>query len=375
MSINQAKLIKKYASIKKNPFDIKHKCLGDTKLNHQLVSWGESKHLIHGRNLFLFNPYFNSLSTIDHLFLTKSGLILIDFINPIKGIETYDDDWWIKKKTNELIPNPFKEIKRKKEQLAIQLQLQFSTTIPIYEILVSKTELTNGIYTHQTLLPYLESIESQNLLTDHQLQEIQKFILALHENTVETKLDYFDPQMWLNCYCPFGVYQEHIAEHRFYKKLNHFLYDNLSEAVIFRRYRIPLEGIQLPLIDYLVVSKKGALLVNQILDGGKIKEGLNGESWVQETIPTKKIAATKTKLPNLILLSQQQSHGLMECLSMKLNIFYSIFALSPVDLEINHPALNIDLNLEHCLERYLKQHPDCLTLNQFYQLLGKLKQQ
>lgn len=373
MSINQAKLIKKYVSFKKNPFDIKHKCLGDAKLNKQLIHWSETKNISHGRNLFLFNPYFQSLSTIDHLILTPNGLVLIDFIEPVKDIQPFDEDWWVKGKNHDLIPNYFREMKRKKEQLKFYLQLHLSIQVPIYELIVSKTDFMEGIYTYETIISHLESIKSPNLLTEEQLQGIQSFILTLHQKTIETKIDCFEPQMWLNHYCPLGSYQDQLPEHRLYKKLNHFLYDNLSEAVILSRYRIPIDGVQLPLMDYLIVSKKGGLVINQLTGGGKIKESSDQTYWIQEYPATNKQPETKNKISNPILVSQQQARGLTKIVHADLIIAYSVFGLSPIDLEVNHAALALDLNLEHNLDRYIKQHPDTLSMNQFYQLLVRLK--
>ena len=372
MNITKTNKIKKYISFKKSPFEKKHRCFGDIKLSKQLISWGIEKGVEHGRNLFLFNPYFNSLSTIDHLFLTTNGLILIDVINLSETIETYDSDWWFNAKEKRLIPNHFKETKRKKKELSFYLQTELSFEVPIHEIIVSKKEFLDGICSYENLFQQLNSIQSNLSLTERQLEEIKLFLENSHHQSVETKIDYYDSQMWLNYYCPVKK-KVNPSEYELYKKINHFLYDNLEDVVIFQRYRIPIDGIQLPLIDYFVVSKKGGLIINQVFNGGRIKTDPHSNDWIQEHPTGKKKNMLIKKIPNLIERSKQQGQGVLHCFSSEFPVSYSIFCETPVDLQINDASLSLDIGLEHNLERYSLQHPDYLSLEQFQNLLKKIK--
>lgn len=365
--------IKKYISFKKSPFEKTHRCFGDKKLNKQLVNWGVENNVEHGRNLFLFNPYFNSLSTIDHLFLTPHGLILIDIIESLECIEKYDSDWWFSTTRKELIPNYFKEINRKKKELSFYLQVELSLKIPIYEIVVSKNEFLEGVYSYEKLFHQLNSIKNTNSLTQIQLEEIQNFIENIHNESIETKVGCYDSQMLLNCYCPTSNRKTYSAEYQMYKKINQFLYDNLEDVAIFQRYRIPIDGIQLPLAHYFMVSKKGGLIINQIFNGGRIKLDSHPDTWIQEHPKGVKKDSNINKIPNLIKLSRQQGQGVLHCFSSDFPVSYSIFCETPIDLQINDASLSLDVGLEHNLERYLIQNPDYLSLDQFYDLLKEIK--
>lgn len=373
MVIHQAKLIKRYATLKKDPFDIKQRCLGDSKLNKQFVLWGIEKQVIHGRNLFLFNPYFSSLSTMDHLFLTPNGIYLIDVIDSVEGVKPYDEKWWFRPKTNQLIPNQTYLLKRKAEQLMIYLRLQTSIQVPVHSVIVSKKGTLTDVFNSQNVLSQLNTLPTTTHLTQEQQQTIQKLLLKTHRSSVETKQAYYEPTFWLNHYCPFGSFEKTSPEHRLYQQMNHFFYENLPEAVIFHRYRLPVGGIQLPFMDYLVVSKKGFLIINQLLEGDVIKAGDCEEVWIREQFATKKTPASTTSISNLILQSHQQGEQLMTYLPVETPISYSVFAMDTIDVKIKHSALSMVFNLEHNLDRYIKQREDVLTQTRIYQLLHFLK--
>ena len=370
----------KYCKRKSTWFDSTAKVPTDKKLNQVISGLTQTLQGRHGKNLFFFNPIGQTLDTVDHLIIAPQGLILVEKIAVQKQIVGVDHQWWQHTRTGQLIPNENYQLKQAGLHLIELLSPLHPEGIPLFTYSVADKSFVHNVGTLADLASrVISDVQSQTpKLTPLQIQQIEQTISQACDLAYQSKVDKFNPGFMQSNYNPLKpvvLSKSKTAPHPLtgvYAVLNKWMYEEAPEARLYHQYKLSELASHQKTIQTILVSSKGVLLFSYLEPETKVDVDLNESRW-----KVTKIEAGSLKgfsMDNPIQLLEQQADQLKIKLDPAIPMTYRIIGLNPIDVELKHPSLVLEIHLTHALDKYWTQSDHTLTPDQLLwikQQLGK----
>lgn len=373
------KELMRYCKRKGHLFDAQAKVATDKKLNQLTSQLNDTLQGRHARNLFFFNDVGQTLDTLDHLLITPKGLILIEKIPVQKQLIKLDAQWWQNQRSGALVPNENYLLSQVAQHLTEVLKGVVTDDIPMFFYPVSDKPFMPEVLTLETLgEQVLTDVKNSTVvLSSLDMQKIEQALTQAHETAVQTKTTLYCPsfiQTYYNPLKPIQVSKNKFKEHPLvtvYQVLNDWMYEELPEARLYHQVKLPNLPPHQNTIQTLILSSKGILLLSYLEPESKIQVDPDLPKW-----SISKIEAGEWKvlsMDNPILLLETQANHLLQQLKAPVPITYRIIGMDPIDLDLKHPSLVLQLHLNHALNKYRQEGTQTLNEAQIMWLRQRLK--
>ena len=375
---NQKELVK-YLKRKGGLFSEHAKLVTDKKLNQITLQLNQTLEGRHARHLFLFNPKGQTLVLLDHLILTTKGLVLIEKVPVQKQVAPLDEHWWQHTRNGRLIPNECYQLHRISESLGEILSEVLDKDIPMFCYPVAEQAFIQGVYPLTEILNLIPQrlMMQETVLSVEEIQRIEQRLTHLQEKSEHEKMNHYYPKFTHTLYNPLkpiSIGKNKTKPHPLmdiYQLLNDLMFDELSSGRLYHRIKLAEFPQHQNTIQTVLLSEKGILLFNYLEPELKIQIDLPATKW--NVLRLEDSQWQQLKIDNPILLLEAQADQLLKQLNAPVPLTYRIIGMNPIDLELAHPSLTLEVNLEHTLDRYVKSTPSTLTEVQLDWLKDKLK--
>lgn len=368
----------KYCQRKGGLFDEQVKVATDKKLNLATTQLAGTLQGRHAKNLFFFNPVGQTLDTLDHLIITSNGLVLIEKIQVQKQVSGFDHQWWQDNRTGKLIPNENYRLKQVAEHLDELLSDYVSVDIPMFLYTVADKSFVQNVITINELgSRAVSEVRSGGMtLSPVDMQKIEQVLTQAHQMAVETKIQMFNPQFIHSNYNPLKPMGngKHIQPHPLtpvYKVLNEWMYDEMSEARLFHQVKLAGLPSHQNTLQTVIVSSKGLLLFSYLESEVKIQVEIGNPTWNVARVENG--GWKYLTMENPIHLLEKQADQFLRQLNAPVPTTYRIIGLDPIDIELNHPSLILELHLGHALNKYRQESDTVLNTEQLNWIKQQLK--
>lgn len=360
----------KYCKRKGGWFDSDAKVATDKKLNQVVQQVNQALQGRHGKNLFFFNVIGQTLDTVDHLLIVPQGLVLIEKIAVQKQIIGIDHQWWQHAKSGQLIPNENYQLKQVGVHLTELLSSIIPENLPVFTYTVADKSFVHNIGTLTDLPQRIESEVRSHpaILSPLQLQQIEQGITQACDVAYQSKLEKYNPsflQTHYNPLKPIPVTKTKTRPHPLmdvYQALNKWLFEEAPEARIYHQYKLAQLPAHQHTIQTLIISSKGLLLLSYLEPETKVEVALEDPIWKITKIEEGVLKGYN--MDNPIRLLEQQADQLKRQLNAPIPMTYRIIGLNPIDVELKHPSLVLEIHLTHALDKYWTQEERALTPEQ-----------
>lgn len=360
------KQLKRYVRAKKGIFHPSRQLSKGSKLlKKQLKEWGVTHKAEYAKCVFLFNGETQSLIPMDHILLTQKGIFWIQELMIPKHVKRVDNLWW-QEPTGSLGANPAYQYLRDARGLRSWFSHQLGFEVPIYLMVVSEQGEFEDLMSHTEVEKQLnEHLRRGNhMLSHHQQEQVKQWLSDQHQLAEQQYLQFFDETMIMSRFYPHATSAPSPRDRKMVEEINHFLYEQFSEASLYFDLITPSRKPQLTAMDYLILTPKGFLALNRLEGYSKWEGRLQDEKWSRQDSQ-----GNETQQLNPLLRGDCQMQELLKGISkIKTNVTYRIVGMTPIDLEMKHNALTLDTHLTHTLDRWNLYYPEQHSLSEFHEL-------